>query len=175
MSQALYDFFAQVSADEALQARLYVTKELTDVAAIAQEMGFNVSGAEILRAQAGRLLLLSPQELEEVAAGKRPKTGAQWGRAGKGYLDQAGFWINEFIQWNCTQPANEPQLDSFFAKIKTDQTLQAELLLAKTYNDVVSTAKKHGYQVLASTMLRFIASQILMLSEEKAEKVASGA
>ena len=174
MSQKLKDFFAKIATDKALQERLYVTKEIADVAAIAKEMDFEVTGAEILRAQAGRILLLSPQELEDVVAGRKPKTGAQWGRDGKGWLDSAGFWVNEFIQWGCIQPANEQELETFFAKITEDKALQVELVHAKTYNDIVTIAHRRGYDVLSSILLRYMATQILMLSDEKAEKVAQG-
>lgn len=80
MSQELNNFFAKITADEALQKRLYATKEIANVATIAKEMRFKLNGAEILRAQAGRILILPPHELADATAGKRPKTGAQWGR-----------------------------------------------------------------------------------------------
>ena len=40
MSQELNNFFAKITADEALQKRLYATKEIANVATIAKEMGF---------------------------------------------------------------------------------------------------------------------------------------
>lgn len=174
-SQNLNHFFSKITADQALQERLYLTKEIADVAIIAREMGFKITGADILRAQAGRVLMLPPQELEDVAAGKKAKTGAQWGRAGKGYLDSAGFWVNKFIQWGCTDPAFEQQLEDFLAKVKEDEALQTKILLAKTYNDVASIASKHGYEISGSILLRYQAVQILKLSNEKAERVACGA
>ncbi len=175
MLQGLKDFFAKVTADQTLQERLSATKEVADVAIIAKELGFNVTGAEILRAQAGRIMLLSQQEMEDAAAGMKPKTGAHWGRAGKGWLDNAGFWVHKLIQWDCTQPANEQQLEAFFTKIKEDKALQDELLHAKTYNDIVSSAHTHGYEISSSTLLRYMATQIVMLDDEKAEQVARGA
>jgi predicted ribosomally synthesized peptide with nif11-like leader len=175
MSQELKAFFVKITADPALQKRLYDTKELVDVATIAKEMGFKITGADILRAQAGRVLILSPQELEDVAAGKKAKTGAQWGRSGKGYLDRAGFWVNTLLQWGYMDLAVEPTLELFLVKIKEDEALQAELFLAATYNEAAIIANKHGYEVSGSVLLRYQALQILKLSNEKAERVACGA
>lgn len=59
--------------------------------------------------------------------------------------------------------------------MKEDKALQAELLLAKSYNDVASVANKHDYKISGSILLRYMAAQILKLSDEKAEKVARGA
>ncbi len=175
MSQDLNKFFAKVTADKELQKRLYITKEVSDVAAIAREMGFNITGADILRAQAGRALMLPLHELEDIAAGKRAQTGAQWGRAGKGYLDSAGFWVNEFVEWGCMCPANEPQLEAFLAVIKDDKALQAEVITAKSCNDVAEVAKRHGYEFTGAVLVRYQAIQILKLNDEQAEKVACGA
>ena len=175
MSRELNAFFAKVSGDDALQEQLYLTKEVADVASIAQKLGFNITGAEILRAQAGRVLMLSSGELESVAAGEKAKTGAQWGRGGRGYLENAGFWVNEFIQWEYIDPAFEPQLEAFLDRVKNDNKIRAELLLAKTCNDVAKIATRYGYEVSGSVVLRYQAIQILKLSDEKAEKVASGA
>ncbi len=175
MIQGLKEFFTRVSADQSLQDRLYHTKEVAEVALIAQEIGFKVTGAEILRAQAGRVVLLSSEELEDLAVGKKAKTGAQWGREGNGWLDNAGFWIDQFIRWGTTQPANEKQLENFFAGIKGDESVQRELLHAKTYNEVVRTAHTYGYSIVSSTLIRYMASQILMLDDQKAETVACGA
>lgn len=174
MSQALHDFFAKVTADVSLQEQLYLTKEIADVADIAKAMGFDVSGVEILRAQVGRVLQLEPEELEVAAAGKRPKTGAQWGRAGKGYLDNAGYWINEMIQWGSIQPDNKEQIELFFAKVKEDKVLQAQLLHSKTYNDVAIIAQQYHYDIIGTVLLRYMATQILMLNDERGNRLACG-
>ncbi len=168
-------FFGQVSTDEALQKELYNTKEVSDVAAIARGLGFNLKGADILRAQAGRILMLSPEELEIVAAGEKAKTGAQWGRGGKGYLDYAGFWVNEFIQWGYNDSAFEPQLEAFLNNVQNDEVLKAELICALNYRDVAKVAKKDGHDFSGATVLRYQALQILKLSNEEAERVACGA
>jgi predicted ribosomally synthesized peptide with nif11-like leader len=175
MSQELNAFFTKVSNDQDLQEQLYLTKEIADVATIARNLGFKITGAEILRAQAGRVLVLPSDELENVAAGKKAKTGAQWGRGGTGYLDNVGFWVHEFIQWGYTDVTFEPQLEAFLSKVKNDRLLQAELLLAKTCKDVARIANNHGYEVSSSNILRHQAMQILKLNDEQAEKVASGA
>ena len=114
-----------------MQERLYVTKEIADVAAIAKEEGFNITGAEILRAQANRMLILSAQDLEDVAAGKKTKMGGQWGRADKGYLDSAGFWVLEFIQWGCTHLVPEQQLAAFLTQIKESPTIKRPIIHPK--------------------------------------------
>lgn len=175
MSQELNAFFTKVSGDQALQEQLYLTKEISDVASIAKKLGFKITGADILRAQAGRVLILPPEELENVGAGKKAKTGAQWGRSGKGYLDNAGFWVNEFIKWGYTESDSETQLLPFLARVKNEDSIQRELLHAKTCKDVARIAKDLGYEVSTSVILRYQASQILKLSDEEAENVASGA
>jgi predicted ribosomally synthesized peptide with nif11-like leader len=174
MSQELNAFFAKVTADPDLQKELYSTKEVSEVATIARTLGFKITGAQILRAQAGRVLMLPSEELETVAAGEKARTGAQWGRGGNGYLDNAGFWVNELMRWGYTDSANEPQLETFLARVKNENGLQSELQLAKTCKDVASLANRYGYEVSGSLILRYQAIQILKLSDEEADKVASG-
>ncbi|HEV2600722.1 MAG TPA: Nif11-like leader peptide family RiPP precursor [Candidatus Babeliales bacterium] len=174
MSQALNDFFTVVATDKTLQERLFVTKEVSDVATIANEMGFSVTGADVLRAQVGRVLTLPSEELENLVAGNKSKKGAQWGRAGKGWLDNAGFWILELIQWGCTVQSFEPSLDLFVGKAKEDKELQQKLLAAKTYESVANIAHEYGYEVASIDLLKHMAIQIMKLNDEKAETVASG-
>lgn len=119
--------------------------------------------------------MLPSEELEIVASGERAKTGAQWGRLGKGYLDSAGFWVNKFIEWGYTDSAFEPQFESFLDGIAKNNVLKAELLVAKSCKDVANIAKKYGYDVNGSVVLRYQAIQILKLDDEKAEQVAAGA
>ncbi|MBA3237432.1 MAG: Nif11-like leader peptide family natural product precursor [Parachlamydiaceae bacterium] len=175
MSKELNAFFAKVTADPDLQMQLNMTNEVAEVADIARGLGFKIIGAQILRAQAGRVLMLPLDELETVASGEKAKTGAQWGRGGNGYLDNAGFWVNELMHWGYTDSANEPQLETFLARVKNDDGLQSELLLARTCKDVAILANKYGYEVSGSLVLRYQAIQILKLSDEEADKVASGA
>ena len=174
MKEELKAFFSEVASDPVLQKQLYQTKEIADVAHIAKDRGFEVTGIDILRAQAGRILMLIPEELEILAAGKKPQTGAQWGREGNGYLDNAGFWLNKFIEWDYADPAFEPELEAFFIQIKEDETLKAELLVAKTCNDIATIACNYGYKFAGSLLVRYQAIQVLKLTDEKAEKVANG-
>ncbi len=174
-SEELNAFFARIKDDQALQERLYVTNEISDVASIAKDMGFKITASDILRAQAGRVLSLPLEQQEVLARGGKPQSGAQWGRdGGKGYLDSAGYWLIAFICWGYTHSSFEQQLGPLLAKIKTDKGVQAELLNAKTYNDVALMMNEHGYEVSGITLLLHQAEQILKLDREKAEKVACG-
>lgn len=139
-------------------------------------MGFKITGSDILRAQAGRVLSLPLEQQEVLAQGGKPKSGAQWGRdGGKGCLDSAGYWLIEFIRWGYTHSSFEQQLAALPDKIKIDKALQANLLIAKTYNDVALMMNEHGYEVSGIILLLHQAEQILKLDNEKAERVACGA
>ena len=59
------------------------------------------------------------------------------------------------------------QLKAFLAKVKGDSNLQEKLKAAKSPEDVVGIAKKHGFE--------FTADKITELSEEELESVAGGA
>ncbi|MBA2728116.1 MAG: Nif11-like leader peptide family natural product precursor [Parachlamydiaceae bacterium] len=174
MSQELINFFAKITADKALQERLYVTKEIADVAVIAQEMGFQISGADILRAQAGRVMSLPEDELNTVASGNKAKTGAQWGRGGKGYLDSAGFWLIEINHWGYSEQTSDSSLQLLITKIKEEKSFHIQLLTAKSFEDIADVARRNGFNVIAGDLLRYQAAQILKLSDEQAERVARG-
>ena len=175
MSEELNSFFAKVQNDRALQKRLSVTKEISEVAYIAQEVGFDITGADILRAQADRILSLPTEQQEVVACGGKPKSGAQWGRGGKGYLDSAGYWLIEFLRWGYIHSTFEQQLTPLLAKLKIDKALQAKILVAKTYNDVARIMSAHGCEVSGIILLLHQTEQILKLDNEKAEIVTYGA
>jgi predicted ribosomally synthesized peptide with nif11-like leader len=81
---------------------------------------------------------------------------------------------SRYIQWGYTDSAFEPQLEAFLAEVKNESALQTELLLAKTCKDVANIANSYGYEISGSVILRYQAIQILKLSDEKAENVASG-
>lgn len=174
MSLELNEFFAKVASDQTLQQRLYTTKEVEDVASIAREIGFTVSGSDILRAQVGRVLMLPPQELESVAEGEKAKTGAQWGRGGKGYLDNAGYWLSEIICWGYLDSVFEPQMEAFLTKVKSEEIPKNEISFAKTFNAVSQLASKYGYNVSGAHLLRYQALQILKLNDVQTEMVAAG-
>lgn len=184
MSQSqLESFFEKIIQDSQLQQQLYVTSEIIEVSQIAKKMGFDVSGAEILRAQGLRVLSMSIDDQNELAAGNKPKTGAQWGREGKGYLERAGFWLLNFLEkngvssiafsFNCSSTLQ--LLRQFFHKIQEDQLIQQDILLAKTCNDVAKIAQKNGIQLLGTDFVRYLAEQILKSNDEQVEKVAHGA
>ena len=61
---------------------------------------------------------------------------------------------------------SEEQLKAFLEKVKGDSSLQEKRNAAKTPEDVVGTAKEHGYE--------FTANKITELSEEELEGVAGG-
>ena len=61
---------------------------------------------------------------------------------------------------------SEEQLKAFLEKVKGDSSLQEKRNAAKTPEDVVGTAKEHGYE--------FTAGKITELSEEELEGVAGG-
>ena len=148
-----------------MQKRLYVTKEVADVAAIAQELGFDVSAAEILKAQAGRVLEMPQKDIEETAAGFQAEYGAQWGRGGTGYLNAAGKWLLQFQEWGFS---DKGPIETFLREAKE------ELLSAKTHNDVALIAKRHGYEIDGPSFACYAATQIRKLDDEKAERVARG-
>ena len=59
------------------------------------------------------------------------------------------------------------QLKAFLAKVKGDSNLQEKLKAAKSPEDVVGIAKKHGFE--------FTADKITELSEDELEGVSGGA
>lgn len=176
MSPELKAFFSKVTQDPSLQQKLYVTKELTDVARIAQDAGFQVTAAELLRAQAGRVLSLPLEELQDLAAGRKAAHGAQWGRGGKGYLDRAGFWLFELQQWGNTHHAvPHSEIVRFLFQATEDKELRIKLLNAKTCDDIALLAEMYGYSISGVDLLRYQAARILELDEQQAENVARGA
>ncbi|QNI54371.1 nif11-like leader peptide domain protein [Synechococcus sp. BIOS-E4-1] len=61
---------------------------------------------------------------------------------------------------------SDEQLKAFIAKAKNDQTIQDKLKAAKSPEDVVGIAKKHGHE--------FTVDKITELSEEELEGMAGG-
>ncbi len=164
-------FFATIKDNPALQKRLYDTKELSDVAVIANEAGFKVSGADILRAQANRTLSLPADQQAVIAQGRKPQSGAQWGRdGGNGYLDNAGYWMVTFIDWGYIGTT----LTSVIQAIQTHPSLRLKLSSAKIFNDVADVLNAHGYDVSAISLLQHQAQLIGELTPEQAEQVARG-
>ena len=65
--EQLKAFISKVQSDESLQNKLKV--EGADVVAIAKEAGFNITAAELMRAQAQAIGELSDEELENADGG----------------------------------------------------------------------------------------------------------
>lgn len=174
MSYEMSLFIAEAIKDPALQEKLCTTKNISDVASIAQTKGFKITGAQILRAQAGRVLMLPAEQLEKIVIGEKSISGVRWGRFGTGYLENAGFWISKFMHWGYADTPFEPKLEAFFSKVEQEEVLQTELLIAKTFKDVATMANKYGFDFSGSQLLRYFAIQILQLTDDKAEKIARG-
>ncbi len=174
MSEELKSFFTAITTDIKLQEQLYVTKKSSDVATIANKLGFNVNGAEILQAQAGRVLAILEEQSDDVqnmVSGIKPKTGAQWGRGGGGFLDRAGYWLNELSTPPAIKDTGE-QINKFLDKANQDPELKKKLVNAKTFNDVALLLQTNGFDLTAVDILSHQAQKILALGEDEAEMVA---
>lgn len=174
MSDNLKCFFTAITNDIKLQEQLYNTKKLSDVAIIANKLGFNVKGAEVLQAQAGRVLAIITEQsddIENLLSGLKPKTGAQWGRGGGGFLDKAGLWLYELSSELPITPI-EIQINKFLNKSRQDHQLKERLLATKTFNELASLIQESGFNLTSIDLLTHQAQKILALSEADAEKVA---
>lgn len=173
-SAPLKAFFERVTSDEHLQNRLYETKELSDVEGIGKELGFNISSAEIIKAQAHRILTSPENELDLLAAGKKAQTVAQWGRGGSGFLEQAGFWLTQLL---CTGNEVDPQnaaLSKFLNVLKKDAALQKKIKAKHTFNDLMNKTASLGYKFSLYVLIRYQATVITQIDDSVACKVAAG-
>lgn len=179
MTQNLQLFFKEIATNKNLQKRLYSSKEVADVAVIAGEFGFEIAAAEVLKAQAGRLIELSvgsPEEAKIATAGNKPNLGAQWGREGKGFLENAGYWIIEIYQWGTKTQSFNSDISNLFLKLNEDADFKFKVNSASTIDDVVKIAHENGLNKITSlSLLTYQALCILLLSDEKANLVARGA
>lgn len=174
MSDNLKLFFTAVTNDTELQEQLYATKKLSDVAIIANKLGFNVTAAEVLKAQAGRVLAIiaeQPDDVKNLLCGMQPLTGAQWGRGGGGYLDRVGFWLNE-LSATVSSIENEVEIKKFLDKSSQDVELKKRLLSSTTFNDLAALIQDSGFTLTAIDLLSYQAQKILALSNIDAEIVA---
>jgi hypothetical protein len=175
MSDNLKAFFSIVTGDEKTQQLLYNTKKISDVAVIARTLGCNIQAAEVLQAQAGRVLAILDEQTEDVErliSGVKPKTGAQWGRGGGGFLDRAGYWLMELP--NPQIPSQDAkEIHRLTEQVKHDLSLKDKLLKAKTFNDVAAVCHTFGFDLTATQLLSFQAQKILALTPEQAEYVAN--
>ncbi|MCH9632955.1 MAG: hypothetical protein S4CHLAM6_13010 [Chlamydiae bacterium] len=172
-------FFKHLTNDKALQDRLYRTAEVVDVANIAVELGFQITGCEILKAQAGRVLELPQSDLDLLTAGKQAKGGAQWGRFGKGYLERPGYWIIKIVDLNSkilsqNSKFNE-QFKSFINEVHHNLELKSKLQKTQTFNEVAKLTKEHDCSFSAAELLKYQARRIRELKDEEAEAVSRGA
>ena len=175
MSAELKSFFTAVTNDKKLQEKLYLTDKVSDVAIIANNLGFDINAAEIIQAQAGRVLAILDEKSDDVQnliSGKKPKTGAQWGRGGGGFLDRAGYWLNELSSATAIT-AIETQINQFLDKVNSDSDLKKKLIDSKTFNDVALLAKENDFDLNAINLLSHQAKKILALSEVQAEALAN--
>ncbi|MCC2644833.1 MAG: hypothetical protein K0R94_611 [Burkholderiales bacterium] len=174
MSDKLKSFFTAITNDFKLQEQLYATKKLSDVVIIANKLGFNIKGAEVLQAQAGRVLAIiieQSDDVENLLSGLKPRTSAQWGRGGGGFLDKAGFWLNELSSVFPITPI-EAQINKFLDKSRQNHQLKKQLLAVKTFNELAALFQENDFNLTAINLLTHQAQKILALSEAEAERVA---
>lgn len=177
MNASLKAFFKEISGNKDLQKKLYRTKEISDVAMIANEQGFNISPAEILKAQAGRLIELAasnPEEAKIATAGGKPNLGAQWGREGSGFLDHAGYWFIQFQRWECGIQSYNPELINFLLQIEKNDPLLVQVNNCKTIDGISKIAEENGFKVSSIVFLVYQCLCILSLTDENADAVAHG-
>ena len=98
-SSELKCFFLAVADSNDLQQQLKRTKEVADAAQIARDLGFQVTDAEVMLAQANRILCMPLRDQEQTALGDQAEFGAQWGRGGQGHLNATGYWWNVMDRW----------------------------------------------------------------------------
>ncbi len=165
MSEELKDFFTEITKSESLQQQLFNTKKLSEVANIAQELGFNIHSHEIVKAQAGRVVAILEEKSEDVKkliSGMKPKTGAQWGRGGGGFLDSAGYWLLQPENSKSTLSSNM-LINEFIDKIQQDPTLKQQIVTAKTFDELANSAKTTGFNLIAEDLLKYQAQKNLDL------------
>ncbi|MBA2710600.1 MAG: hypothetical protein H0U57_08425 [Tatlockia sp.] len=175
MSEELKLFFTSITGDSELQAQLYVTEKLSDVAIIARNLGFKIKGAEILQAQAGRVLAIIQEQSEDVnnlLSGFKPKTGAQWGRGGGGFLDKAGFWLYK-LSTPVAITEVEAKINKFLEIVDQDDKLKLRLIACKTFNELATLFQANQINLNPEDLLRHQAQKILALSEKDADRVAN--
>lgn len=158
LSSELTSFFCLVASREDLQKQLKCTKEVVDAAMIARGLGFQVSDAEVMCAQANRILAMPQAELEKTACGFQAEFGAQWGRGGTGYLNLPGYWLTRLDDWQ-RLPAGS---------IRT--ALRAHSIIgAKTVDEIATQCG-----VNACDLLLYLARSILMCNDAQLAVIAKG-
>ena len=146
--------FTKVTNDTDLQKQLYNTKTLAKVANITVELGFKIKPAEIIQAQAGRILAILDQQPEDVIyllSGKKAKTGAQWGRGGNGFLDNPGYWLMELASTN-TITKND-LINHFLKKAHEIAELKFKLYETESFNSLENLMHEYGFDISAEELL----------------------
>lgn len=169
MSDSLKAFFTAITNDEKLQKKLYNSAKISEVADIANKLGFKIQASEILQAQAGRVLAILDEEIEDIkllASGLKAKTGAQWGRGGGGFLDNAGFWIIE-LPFPIYVTENTTKINSFIKKIKDSPDLKDKILNAKTFSEVALFFCSNGFDISVVDLMSYQAQKILALTPDQ--------
>lgn len=168
----LTDFFAKVTDDPALQKRLFSTRSLADVADIAAEYGFSVTGAELVLAQADRISTLNAAEHELLAEGKCSRFAAQWGREGTGYLDRAGAWLIGLAHANSDHP--DGAITGFLQMAANDPAVREKMRRAHTLNDAAKVARGLGFELSGTDLLSHQIGIIRESDNVIADKIARG-
>lgn len=175
MSDSLKAFFMAVSNDKNLQQQLFETQKIADVATIAHQNGYQIEAVEVLKAQAGRVLAIIDENSEDVqrlVTGLKPKTGAQWGRGGGGFLDRAGYWLLELPQ-PLSSAENAQQISNIIEEIRSASLNHQELSEAKTFSEVAHVFQTAGFELPAAVLLSYQAEKILALSSDQLEKLVA--
>ena len=178
MNASLNAFFTEVAENKHLQERLYCTKDIVDVAVIAKELGFKISPAEVLKAQACRLIKLAinnPEEAKLATAGKKPNLGAQWGREGTGFLERAGYWLIQLNHWGCHIQSFDSEITNLLFHIDENNALKSQINGAKTIDAVSKIAQENNFEVHPTTLLGYQVLCILQLNDQNADLIAYGA
>ena len=158
ISPELERFFLVVAGSRDLQQQLKRTKEVADAAQLARDLGFQITDAEVMLAQANRILSMPIRDQEQTALGDQSEFGAQWGRGGQGYLNATGHWLIMMDQWQQLPDCQITRLLKTHS-ISTDKT-------------VADVASRCGID--QCELLVFLAQQILTLNDEQLTVMASG-
>jgi len=177
MNTTLQAFFKEIATNKPLQQKLFHTKNISDVALIAHEQGFNISPIEILKAQACRLIELAtskPEEAQIATAGKKPTLGAQWGREGTGFLERAGYWLIQLYDWGYEIQSVHSELIHFLILIFQNSVLKSKIEHCNTLNKISTVAQENGFTISAISLLVYQALCIMQLNEQHAICLAQG-
>jgi hypothetical protein len=175
LNDELIAYFTEITNDKALQQELYNTNTLLEVATIGQQRGFKVTGAHIIKAQAGRALAVIQENTPDInnyLVGVKPETGGQWGRGGQGYLDKPGYWLQRLAD-RVGATKHSEQVKVFLQQCQSDPAKKEALLHVTTFNQLAELAQASDSALTATQLLEHQAETILLLSDAEAEEVAS--